>query len=280
MLPPMPAIENSLMHVIALDGESKTCTSSVMSDVSTHLSQTMHVVTGDAGRFFRTLDHDAQVAMGVDGDIGPPYDRIDEAIGRVIANRTAFDPTIDRGDLERPAIADTVSIVAKRPGVQQAGIQWYESTYTHAEASGAEVFVVNGRNPLDRLRPALSARGQAVALSLLVYCDPEIAARRVLHSNEIFAPTAAEIAAQQAKIEARRAEDRSRLPEDFPYQDPPQVVMFDPDVSPYDLIAMSQLGGALRPYPIFFDTSEMDRAAMRTHAQSLADAALRVTISA
>lgn len=265
------------MSVLAIDGESKTCKTSVTADIASHLSH-LTVVTGDAGRFFRTLDHDAQVEMGTE-DIGaPPYRELDAAIRRVIASGTAFDPALDRGDLERPAIANTVAIVAQRPGVQAAGIQWYESTFLKARENGVDALVINGRNPVDRLERILTASEQSVALSMLVYCEPQEAARRVLFSEGVTDPQSTQILDQQVRIMRRREVDRNRPRRDFPYQDPDRVVIFDHGACPYELVDRSRKYSPDRPIPILFDTTEMNREEMRGYAQSLAAAALNVMV--
>jgi cytidylate kinase len=263
------------MRIITIDGESKVCKTTVGDVIAAHVDGT----TADAGSFFRGLTHDALGEMGLKAFVPGPTPMLDRAIQQVIASGTAFELR-DRGDLHRPAIEGLVTVVSSRPGVQAAGRQWYEQTAGNALDSGVETLVMNGRNPNQQLADYIHRNDLHVDLSLLVDCDPEVAARRVFMSKGEFDPHPDAVRDSTAKIIARRQLDRNR--DDTPFVWPEQFVVYEPGVSdPHDVVehAAWRSSDLAVPQHIYFDTTHLDMETMTQHAHLLADAALVQTVA-
>jgi cytidylate kinase len=268
-----------MTRIVAGDGESKACKSTTCGAIAVHIGGE----SADAGQFFRGLTSDALDDMGVQSLPAPErhLHRLDHAVGRVLRSGVAFELR-DRGDLYRPGVEDLVSVVAARPGVQDAGVQWYERTVESALESGVGALAINGRNPTDRMAEVIRRHGLKVDLNLLIHCDVDVAARRVLMGKKIFEPSDDLLYETAAKIEGRRHKDRSRPKEDYPFIQPDQLVVYEPGVSdPHDIVeraAWRSLDPAV-PQHILFDTTHLDLATMTEHATLLADAAMAQAVA-
>jgi cytidylate kinase len=260
------------MRIVTINGESKVCKTTVGDIVAGRIGGQ----TADAGQFFRGLTVDVFDAMG-DERVIAPNPRLDDAIRTVITSGRAFEFR-DRGDLYRPAVEGMVTVVSSRPGVQQAGLEWYGRTIETAVATGVGALVLNGRNPNERMHDALVRTAQAVDLSLLVDCDPGEAARRVLahkaRKADLPPPAPDEIAAMRDKITARSDLDRAR--DEFPFEVPDKVVVYEAGTTDphYAVERAREAGSAIAPAEIYFDTTELDLNAMTHHAELLADAVM------
>jgi cytidylate kinase len=260
------------MRIITINGESKVCKTTV----GEIIAERMGGATADAGQFFRGLTVDTFVELGVEAVMGP-NPQLDAAVRRAIASGRAFELS-DRGDLYRPTVEKMVSVVSKRPGAQQSGLEWYGRTLDNALASHVGALVLNGRNPNERLRDPLIRTAQAVDLSLLVDCDPSVAAERVLthkaRKQGLAQPTKAEIDSMRNEIVFRRELDRGR--DDFPFEFPGTLVHYEPGTTdPHYAVARAlETGSAVTPTEIYFDTTHLDFETMTEHADLLADAAM------
>jgi hypothetical protein len=145
---------------------------------------------------------------------GPP---LEQMAAIVYASRRPFTPDPTLGDLQRPAISGSVAVLSQLPLVQQAGAEWYLQAILAAQAAHAEVIVLDGRNPRQRVADVAAANGLQVstALDLYMSCEAEEAARRVLLARGIAQPTAEQLSAQTAAVTTRRDEDRNRAERPF-----------------------------------------------------------------
>jgi hypothetical protein len=106
---------------------------------------------------------------------------------------------------------------------------WFERTVAASVTDDADVIVINGRDPRQRLQGWLTRNRLRPALDMLVQCDVGEAARRVAGGAD-----AATVRDQAELIEKRRQDDRER--EIFPFEGAAgAMVSFEPSVYGGDL---------------------------------------------
>jgi hypothetical protein len=269
------------MRSVLLDGESKVGKTSVSNAIASNLSSDYRVEVADAGAFFRRMTVGVFDWLEVQSAVGVPAAEVDEALAKILAEGIPYDNNYPFGDLERKEVGDFVSNIGRRALSQRAAEEWFAVTAERARAADTEVLVMNARNP----RARLAGIDVGVCLELIVKCDPEIAGYRAAVGLGFANPTEAQVKAQTAKVIERRTLDRTRLPEDNPYLDPPFELPFTLGASPSQRVievswvplpACSSIESSL-PHPIEFDTSRMQIDEMRLGVQALARSALAFT---
>lgn len=194
----------------------------------------------------------------------------------MIADGGPYDPAIDFGDLEHPRIGNSVSVLGELTTAQMAAEIWWAKTAEGARNSGADILVLNGRNPRQRL----SGIDMDLALELVVECDVEEAGRREAFKKAkrqgLEAPSLDMIRLEVQGIADRRRRDRNR--EDNPYAAPAFMLPFILGESSAQMIVdTSWTSGCTRfelPHPIGFDNTTMPMEDMKASAAQLAITAL------
>jgi cytidylate kinase len=204
---------------VYIDGETKTgkgAASKVIASVLT--DKGLHVHYDVAGDFYRRYVAHVRKYLGLnEADTLPTGPELDEAAQVVHKKRLAFENDDSIGDLQRPAIGKSVSVMAELPRVQQAGSEWWAITARRAEKEGADVIVIDGRNPRLRMDEASKNSGVEVqtALNLYMTCEPKEAARRTLLGIGVNSPTEDQIEAERVNVVSRRERDRQRAENPF-----------------------------------------------------------------
>jgi len=212
-----------------VDGQTKTGKGAASQAIADTLRDAGYSVYYDvAGDFYRRYVALVRLELGLSEDEKlPTVTELERAAKLVHERRDAFKPDADLGDLQRPAISNSVSVLGELPLAQQAGSEWWRISLENALTQHADVFVVDGRNPRDRIREAGTkvAGNVQIALDLYMRCDPAEAARRNLLIHADHVPTAEEIEVERSHIEARRNRDLERI--DYPFLQPVSGISFD-----------------------------------------------------
>jgi cytidylate kinase len=218
------------LRAIYIDGETKTGKGAAGLAIADALrADGLKVYYDIAGDFFRRYVAVVRQYLQLDEAAALPLGPVlEEAATKVYEWRKPFEKDLDLGDLQRQAISDSVAVLSKLPVVQQAGAEWYLRSAVAASEAGADVLVLDGRNPRQRVSEVTAVNGPQVptVLDLYMTCTPEEAARRVLLTRGITAPTAEELKERTDAVIARRQEDRNRA--EVPFTPPTASVLFDP----------------------------------------------------
>lgn len=259
------------IQTVLIDGGAKTSKSTVGTAICEALARYKHVAVGDAGRFVRQVTFAALEALGVDGREDIADADLDRAIKAVVQAETAFDENYIWGNLESPEINRWVSVVGKRPAVQQQKMDWYGALLHRARQNGDEVLVINARNPRSHLKKW--AGELELKLEIFTDCDPKVAAVRKLLGHGVPKPSPDLVEKERLAIIERRELDLTRPTDTFVV--PKKFVPYDAGGDVQDIIAKSRKAPAdTAPLPILFDTSDMSKPGMERAAQQLALAAL------
>lgn len=223
---------------VFVDGETKTGKGAAGEAIAEALKQDGHKVYYDvAGDFYRRyvgmVRRELQLDETTPLPIGP---ELTETATRLYKSGQAFDLDESLGDLQRPAINDSVSLLGEEAIAQQAGADWYAQSIARAHEQGAEILVLDGRNPRHRVTDELPGLTIAVrtALDLYLTCEPHEAARRVLVGRGDLEPTEAAKQPIKDQIDNRRSRDRTRV--DRPFLPPAESVAFVPGEHAVDMI--------------------------------------------
>lgn len=258
--------------VISIDGGAKTSKSTVCTAVAEILSQKMRVKTADAGAFVRRNTAAVFYVLGKNDLSGLSDAEIDNAVDKAVADGTAFDDGFDWGDLERPDVSRWVSVIGKRPAVQEAKMKWY-GILIEQTVGTADVLVINARNPRLHMRKWLDNGQARVVLELFTQCEPREAARRKLLGHGITDFTEQQLAEETQGVIDRRNLDLTRPTDTF--IEPTNLLPYALGDDPQEVIQkMWTIDPAEAPLPISFDTTAMTKEQMIEAAQSLALAAL------
>lgn len=261
------------MYAIFLDGESKTGKTTVGAAIEADLAKDYKVYKAIAGSFYRRLTVLALEAYG--GQYAhDDLTWLEDGIRDAIDSREAYNEDRNWEDINSKPIDELVSVAGQFPITQAAGKEWWPIMADTALRQGAEVLVVDGRNPRAKLAEWRATHDMPIALDLCVYCDPDVAAQRYLGAQDVAEPTAEQLAATRAEIMKRRELDRNRSV--APYVEPPNQIEFDSGVSD----AIQVVGQAFaadvpeRPQVIRFDTTHSPLEITQVTAGQLARAAL------
>jgi cytidylate kinase len=219
---------------VYVDGETKTGKGAAGKAMAEALkNKGLNVYYDVAGDFYRRYTAWVRIALGLNEDDALPNgDMLEKVATEVYKSGQAFKIDNERlGNLQRPAISKFVSQLGELPVAQYADEDWCSATIEQAAAQGAEVIVIDGRNPRVKLQAASTRVGIAlkVVLDLFMTCDTAEAGRRLLLSRGVNKPSAEQVKLASDEIAKRRAQDRQR----------PVNPFVTPAVSvPYDLNGM------------------------------------------
>lgn len=216
---------------VYVDGESKTGKGAAGEAISQTLKQHGEDVYYDvAGDFFRRYTAMVRHELGLaEADLLETGPALEKAAATLYETGRAFEHDPAVGDLQRPAISDSVATLAKLAIAQQAGAEWFMRAVQAAAKTGASVIVLDGRNPRHRVNDELPKFDDIVvrtALDLYMTCDVDEAARRVLLTRGVARPTPEQIDAEAVIVKARRDLDRNRS--DRPFLEPAEHVSYWP----------------------------------------------------
>lgn len=218
---------------VYVDGETKTGKGAAGKAIARALEEHgLRVYYDVAGDFYRRYVAWVRLDLGLaDTDLLPLGSVLEETASKLYMSGQAFkhDETL-LGDLQRPAISESVSKLGELPIAQQAGIEWWGKTLQLAAEEEAEALVLDGRNPRLKVREAQATVHIPVriVLDLFMICEPEVAGRRLLAGRGISNPDKMQLEAATREVEMRRQRDRQRPV--HPFVVPNESV-------PYDLAA-------------------------------------------
>lgn len=265
------------LYAIYVEGETKTGKGAASTAVANALKdQGFSVYYDVAGDFFRRYVAITRLELGLtDDDVLPPRAELEVVAAQLYANGRAFDVDLDLGDLQRSAISQSVSLLGELPVAQKAASDWYGQSVKQAVESGAQVLVLDGRNPRRHVERHVKIPDVKVITILDIYmtCEPEVAARRVLLSDGIDDPSVDQLKPIVANIAHRRALDRTRA--EWPFWWPETHLAFVPGKqSPTGAIESSWACEA-PPLPIVIDNSYVPKPVMWQAVADLAIGALQ-----
>jgi cytidylate kinase len=267
------------LPAIYIDGETKTGKGAAGLAISESLRAAGRNVYYDvAGDFYRRFVAIVRQDMQLDETAPlPTGPELEQTAAAVYESRKPFSPDPELGDLQRPAISESVAVLTQLALVQQAGIEWWLESVRSAVSSGADVIVLDGRNPREKVAKATAAEGPKVetVLDLYMTCGVEEAARRVLLSRGVTAPSADELQAQTDAVEQRRQQDRNRT--ESPFTAPTASVIFMPGIGSAEAAvahSWQPQNGHELPLSIMLDNTHLAKPDMLTAVSDLALAAL------
>ncbi|HEY1835688.1 MAG TPA: (d)CMP kinase [Candidatus Saccharimonadales bacterium] len=270
---------NSLLGVY-VDGETKTGKGAAGKAMVDALDAAGIKVYYDvAGDFFRRYAAAVRESLELSDTGQLPED--EKALERVVRQVHDQGPPFERsdrfGDLQKPIISASVAAVAKFEIVQEACGQWLRVAAMHAQAKGADVLVLDGRNVRSHLRKRAADLKLATAFELYLLCEPREAARRALLANGATSPSGSEIDERAAIIGETRQRDRHR--EVRPYVMPATCIRFDPKQSGVAQV-LRRIWEAHtneeRPLPVCLDNTTISKPDMLAAVSELAVAAVRL----
>jgi cytidylate kinase len=265
---------------IYIDGETKTGKGAASKIIASSLTDKgLNVHYDVAGDFYRRYVAHVRKYLGLtDEDVLPTGKALEDAARIVHEKRLAFEKDDSLGDLQRSAIGTSVSVLAELASVQRAGDEWWQITAKMAKDAGAEVIVVDGRNPRLRMGEAMKKGNFNVntVLNLFMTCDPGEAARRSLLGTGVKKPTEDQIMAERLVVISRRERDLQRA--ENPFILPIKSVPFIPAVmSVNSVIRQSwhkQPDGSELPTTITLDNTKISKPEMLAAVSSLACSAV------
>jgi cytidylate kinase len=214
------------MYGIFLDGESKTGKTTVGLAIEKALSPKYKVYTAAAGSFYRRV---TLLALEIKGEFGGgDTSWLEENLRTALQNDQAYDEQLDWEGVHSQAVDELVSVAGQFDFMQAAARDWWYKTADIALSDGADVLVIDGRNPRINLATwrADHLDVMPIALDLCVYCSPEEAGVRYARDHTEGEPTPEQISAARDKIAERRQLDRTRKA--TPYLEPENQLLFDP----------------------------------------------------
>jgi len=276
------------MQVALLNGGAKTSKTTMCAGIETYVQNELglFVVSGDAGSHYRRITKMVLGKLGI-CEVGfvPLESEISDAVELVVNEHMADDPDADWSGLDSPLINDWVSTrVANRKIVKDDATAWYERTAEGALTRGADLLLINGRQPREVLAPWLGRRAIVPAIEFWAVCDPEVAAKRTLLArNE--RRTSRKVGLERKRIEARREADMHHdeypvIPPEYPvqYVHYPKAVELMADLAvqeSWETNGRYGLDKTQLPRQIAFDNSYMSKPKMNTAAGLLVVSALR-----
>jgi cytidylate kinase len=264
---------------VYIDGETKTgkgAASQAVADTLT--SKGLHVYYDVAGDFYRRYVALVRRQLGLgESDELPTGAQLEEAARTVHESRQAFEKDESLGDLQRPAIGKSVSVLGELPIAQKAGSEWFAISAERAKEAGADVIVLDGRNTRARMEEQLDGKGVVIhtVLELFMTCDPREAARRTLLGNGIGSPTDEQIEKERVNVISRRERDRNRATN--PFILPAISVAYVPgETSIADVLKQSWVEHerAELPLAVTFDNTDISKTEMLKAVSDLAVAAV------
>lgn len=264
---------------IYIDGETKTGKGAAGKAIADALSvKDLSVYYDVAGDFYRRYVALVRQYLKLDEtEALPKGSRLEAAAIAVHETKRAFAPDETLGDLQRPAIANSVSTLGELPLAQMAGQEWWAMTAKLAQEAGAQVVVLDGRNPRSRMHDQEAKTGIAVhtALDLFMVCEPAVAALRTLLASGVPEPSEQQLKTETEAVVNRRQKDRLRT--EFPYIMPAFTVPFlaeKDDASGTINKSWLPRSGAGLPVTVELDNSHISKPDMLAAVSDLASAAV------
>jgi cytidylate kinase len=265
---------------VYIDGETKTGKGAASKIIASSLTDKgLNVYYDVAGDFYRRYVAQVRKHLGLTDEDALPTGKVLEDAARIVhEKRSAFEKDESLGDLQRPAIGTSVSVLGELATAQRAGAEWWLITAKMAKDAGADVIVIDGRNPRLRMAEATQSSGVAVktSLNLFMTCDPDEAARRTLLGTGVKQPTDEQIATERINVIGRRERDRQRA--ENPFILPNKSVPFIPAVmSVSSVIRQSwhkQPDGSELPTTVTIDNTKISKPEMLAAVSSLACSAV------
>ena len=265
---------------VYIDGETKTGKGAASQAIAESLeNKGLNVYYDVAGDFFRRYVALVRQELGLrETDALPIGEPLQHAAETVYEGRQAFERNESLGDLQRQSISESVSILGELAIAQRAGGEWWVMSTQRAVAAGADVIVLDGRNPRDRMhkQEAITGIKVPVVLDLFMTCEPGEAGRRELVKEGIDNPTADQLHAATEHVIGRRDRDRKRT--ELPFVAPTLSVLYVPGQSSVaDTIKSSwhDHDGAELPVTITLDNTHIPKPDMLAAVTELADTAIR-----
>jgi len=245
------------MNIIFLDGESKSGKTAVGRSMLQALEQRGgRVRLLVAGNFFR---HVTLLAVNARPQSAPDDSWLEETVRQVVSSPALLDSVPNVALFDQPEVERLVSVVGQFGFVQDAVAAWRVASAQQALDDGVETLLFDGRNLRAKLNNWLADTGVIVALELLIYCRPEVAAARYLSDSGNKSPSAEELAAATQMVEERRKRDRNRGQAAYVDSDNPINLVVGTDSVDAALAAAFDSDVADPPRPIRFDNSEVPR---------------------
>lgn len=270
----MPQATHEL-RAIYIDGETKTGKGSASQAIAAFLeNRGLHVYYDVAGDFYRRYTAMVRRELALsETDALPTDDSLQRTVTALYDSGRAFERDDSLGDLQRPAISKSVSTMAELAIAQQAGSEWWQMTLKQAMQVGAELMVLDGRNPRSRVRDASDATGikAATVLDLYMLCEPIEAARRALLGAGVTHPTTEQLEIERVHVADRRDRDRHRAEQ--PFIVPSSSLPFDPTaMTPAEAVQASwQIqDAAMLPLTITLDNTHITKPDMLAAVTGLA----------
>ena len=262
---------------VYVDGETKTGKGSASMAIAEALrSQGVHEYYDVAGDFYRRYVAQVRRKLGLgEADDLPTGNLLFKTAQALYDDGKVFEVDMTLGDLQRPSISKSVSALGELPIAQKAGSEWFLASVRQAQAASAEVLVLDGRNPRDRVQEVVGSEDSVrVVLDLYLTCDPTEAARRTLLAV-MDIPTAQQLEAERAHIADRRDRDRKRV--DRPFLLPEASVVFNPRTMKATAIVQQSWvvqGDARLPVSIVLDNTRITKPEMLAAVTELATEAV------
>jgi hypothetical protein len=259
------------MIAIFVEGETKTGKGAASEAIAKTLEEHgLQVYYDVAGNFFRRYVAIIRRQLQLAEDAALPATAELTAIAtELYTNGGAFDLDDSLGDLQRSTISRCVSILGELPIAQQAASDWFGMSLKQAHAVGADVLLLDGRNPRLHIEALSVELGLTIRTILDVYmeCDPNVAASRMMNATA----SAEEVQAAASIIIDRRRRDRMR-PE-WPFIEPAKSIKCTPgERLAADIIADTQK--ELLVLPVVLDNSRVSKAELEQSLADLTSAAL------
>lgn len=275
----MPEASHDLLAVY-VDGETKTGKGAAGKAIAETLrSQGLSVYYDVAGDFYRRYVAWVRRELGLsESDALPTGEVLLRAAASVYRSGQAYEQDEALlGDLQRPVIGNSVAVLAELPIAQEAGIEWWGKTLELARKAGADVVVLDGRNPRVKVREALKAVDidVRIALDLFLTCAAEVAGRRLLRARGITEPTAQQLSAATSEVNSRRERDRNRPV--HPFVAPEETIAYQlPDMAAEEAVMKSwdKKSGTDLPVAVRLDNSYLPIEDMLSGVSRLAIAAV------
>ncbi len=270
------------LYAIYIEGETKTGKGAASEAVANALKdQGVSVYYDVAGDFFRRYVAIIRLHLGLAAhDPLPSRDALIKVATKLYRAGDAFRIDLKLGDLQRPEISNCVSQLGELPVAQEAAVEWYAQSVKQAVTSGAQVMVLDGRNPRRHVEGQVVDHSAITILDIYMTCEPEVAARRVLLGDQVTEPTPDQLEPIIQNIADRRDRDRER--QEWPFWWPEVHLPFVPGTdSVTDTIAMSWQSNASLPLPvpIVIDNSYVPKPTMWAAVADLAICALAYAVT-
>ena len=259
-------LQNSdVLYAIYIEGETKTGKGAASEAIANALKRhDISVYYDVAGDFFRRFTAIIRRELKLSpSDPLPPREELIAIAVKLYKNAKAFSLDSSLGDLQRPEISNCVSQLGELPIAQEAAVDWYAQSVKQAHSSGAQVMVLDGRNPRRHVEGHVQDHNTRTILDIYMTCQPTVAAQRVLLGDGIAKATIPQLEPIIQNITDRRQRDRQR--EEWPFWWPAVHLPFIPgqdSVTAAINASLQPTASAELPLPIVIDNSYVPKPTM------------------